>query len=63
MNFAPTRREGELLVRRDALIAEEDDAMVKHRLVDAFEGYVVERLGKIHAVNLRPQGAGNRLHI
>jgi hypothetical protein len=46
-----------LLVRRQALVAEEDDAVVDQGVVDLLERALVERLGEVDAPDL---GAGVR---
>jgi hypothetical protein len=61
--LAEAAREGELLLRRDALVAEEDHQVLQQRPAHLRHGLVVHGLRQVQAEDLRPDAAGQRLHL
>ena len=59
VDVAPAPGERHLLVGRDLLVAEIDDAVIEQRPADLGEGRFVH-LDHVDAANLGPAGAGNR---
>jgi hypothetical protein len=53
-------REGEVLLRRQALVVEEQHQAVVEGALDLREGCIVERLGEVHALDVGAQRAGHR---
>src|SRR5690606_38371756 len=63
MNFAPALGEGELTLRREVLVAGEDDEIVEQGGADLAQHLVVQLLRKIEAVDLGAEGAGDRVDL
>ena len=59
---AETLSKGVVPVRREILIAKEDDEVFVKRVPDFFESLVGHGLGEIHTVNLRAERARHRFN-
>jgi hypothetical protein len=59
VDLAPAPREGELPVRRQRLVAEEDHQVVVQRLADLAEHLVVEVARQVDALDLGAERAGD----
>ena len=56
-------REGELLVRRELLVAKEDDQVIEQRLADLRDHGSVERRGHVDPADLGAQRPARRHHL
>src|SRR5438132_1713173 len=62
VDVAEALGEGDLLLGRDFLVAEEHDEVLEPGGLDFVEGLLVE-VAEVGALDLRPERAGNRLHL
>ena len=62
VELAEAAAEGDVLLARDLLVAEQQDALVEEGAVDLVELGVAQRLGEINACNLGAEGMGKRSH-
>ena len=64
MLIGPKRsRERDVLLGRQPLVAEEDDAMLVERLADVGDRLRVEAVRQVDAQQFRPERAGGRAHF
>src|SRR6185312_14724061 len=63
VDLPPTSRESELLVGRERLVAEEDDAVLQQRTADFAERLLVDFLRQVDALDLRTQRAGDLVRL
>jgi len=63
VEFSKPAGERQMLLRRNFLIAEEDDQIFVERFTNFREGFVIERRRQIDAVNLRAKSSGDRRHL
>ena len=62
VEFAEAAAEGDVLLARDLLVAEQQDALVEEGAMDLVELGVAERLGEVDVRNLGTEGMGKRSH-
>ena len=60
VEFAEAAAEGDVLLARDVLLAEQQDAALQEGAVDLVELGVAERLGKVDALDFGAQGMAQR---
>ena len=60
VELAEAAAEGDVLLARDLLVAEQQDAVLEERAVDLVELGVAERLGEIDALDLGAEGVAQR---
>lgn len=63
LQFAKTAAEGDLVLRRDALIAKNQHMMIEVGTVNPREVLGIERPGKVEADDFGADGAGERVDI
>ena len=61
IEFAEAAAEGDVLLARDLLVAEQQDAALEEGAVDLVEFGVAERLGEIDALDLGAERVGSSL--